>query len=210
MIPETIPTPLREQPRPGRMLLVFAVIAVLLAMLINFRNELASTRNISAALGGAASAFVIAVLVALLFSIAPIFRNPRSRTKVVLWTSVLLFGAGLVRMAGGLATELEQVANGINASAPKLVDAGTRLEGAVAGPGPLLTIRETLIAVDGRQVDRNAWNSRVVPNIRSTALQNASLRRLLSSGVVVTFRYKGRDGAFVDDVTLTGQDLLVK
>ncbi len=180
---------------------------VILAASLGFRNEIASTGNISAAIGAGTAQFLIAVVIALLFSISPRFRSPRSRTKVVLWTSVILLVAGIANMANGLTRAVERAARDINAVAPKMVDSATRLEGATAGPGPLLTVRETLVGIDGKDFNRRDWDSRVAPAIRKNAIQNASLRILLSSGGVIAFRYSGRDGAFISEIKLSSEDV---
>jgi hypothetical protein len=83
--------PVTTAPRPGLALLIGATILVLLNMWLGFAREMRNSGNVSAAIGGAMSQLIFPVLVALLFSISKRFRNPRSRTKVVLWTSVLVF-----------------------------------------------------------------------------------------------------------------------
>jgi len=176
-------------------------------MWLGFRNAFVSSGNIPTGLGAAIAQFVIAAVVALLFSISTRYRNPRSRTKVVLWTSIVLSVVAIGNTKGSVAAGLENAAREINASAPKMVDAATRIDGATAGPGTLLTVRATFVAVDGRTMDKMKWQTVLAPNIRDNALKNTSLRKLVASGVSVRYRFSGRDGVLIDVLEITSRDL---
>jgi hypothetical protein len=71
--------------------LIGTTLLVLLNMWLGFARDMRLTGNISASLGAATAQFVIPAIVAVLFSINRRFRNARSRTKVVFWTSVVIF-----------------------------------------------------------------------------------------------------------------------
>jgi hypothetical protein len=82
-------------PKPGPMLLIGATALVLLNMCLGFAKGMRVSGNVSAALGAASAQLVFPVLLALLFSFSKKFRNARSRTKVVLWTSIIVLVAAI-------------------------------------------------------------------------------------------------------------------
>lgn len=88
--PSLLSTP-AEAPKPGLPLLIGTTLLVVLNMGLNFTKTMRATGNSSQALGAAMAPLVMAVIVALLFSISKKFRNARSSTKVVFWTSLILF-----------------------------------------------------------------------------------------------------------------------
>jgi hypothetical protein len=57
------------------------------------------SHRISYALGSATFCVILPIVVALLFSVGKRFRNTRSRTKVVLWTTVIMLCAGAAKLA---------------------------------------------------------------------------------------------------------------
>ena len=81
--------------KPGPVLLVGTTLVVLLNMWLAFAKEMRATQNISGSLGSATAQLAIPVIVAVLFSTSKRFRNARSRTKIVLWTSLVVFLAAL-------------------------------------------------------------------------------------------------------------------
>jgi len=95
----TTPPPHPSSPptdaKPGPALLIGTTLLVLLNMWLAFAKDMRGTNNISGALGAATAQLVVPVIVTLLFSISRQFRNARSRTKIVLWTSLLIFVAAL-------------------------------------------------------------------------------------------------------------------
>lgn len=82
-------------PKPGLLLLIATTVLVLLNMWVGFAKGMKASGNISTAVGGAVAQLVFPVVVAYLFSISKNFRNARSRTKVVLWTSVAILVAAI-------------------------------------------------------------------------------------------------------------------
>lgn len=195
-----------QEKRPGWMLLAAATFAVVISMAFGYFNELAKTGNVSAGIGSAVGQFAMAVVIALLFSISSRYRNSRSRTIVVFVASCVLTLASFYRGTHRLSHIAEKAAKEINAGAPRMADSGTRIDGASAGPGQVLTIRATLVRIDGRDVDHQYWRVSMTPKIRTNALGNAALKKLLSFGVTIVYRFSGRDGAFIDELTLTPQD----
>ena len=85
-----------DLPRPGVLLLTWAIILVLANMTLGFLVSQKRNGNISAGLGGAVAQFVMPVVIALLFSLSPGFRNPRARTQVVFWSSLALLALNLM------------------------------------------------------------------------------------------------------------------
>lgn len=71
------------------------VIGTLLLLSLNTAGAYAAamrrTSNMAYSTGAATANILMPILIALLFSISPRFRNTRSRTKVILWTSVVIF-----------------------------------------------------------------------------------------------------------------------
>ncbi len=90
--PVITPPPLANvpKPKPGLFLLVGTTLLVLLNMWLGFAKTMRESGNVSEALGASTAQFVMPVIVALLFSISARFRNARSRTKIVFWTSVVV------------------------------------------------------------------------------------------------------------------------
>ena len=204
---ETQPAQPTNKPRPGWLLMTGTVVLVLISMLIWSRNTFLDTGNSAAAIGGAASPIIWAIVTALLFSISVRFRSPRSKTKVVMWATVLFILAGIARMSDSANIA---VVRAINAGCPKMLDEVTRMDGATAGPGKLITINNTTIAVDGASIDRVAWRTSIAPAIRASSINATFVRKELASGTAVAYRYTGRDGVFIDEIKLTPGDLKKK
>jgi hypothetical protein len=84
--------------RPGPLLLIATIVLVGADMWLGYTEGIRGTKNVSYAAGMAAAPLLGAGLLALLFSIAPRFRNSRSCTKVVFWSSlVMLIGFLAIR-----------------------------------------------------------------------------------------------------------------
>lgn len=88
--PKPTPPPDPASNKPGTLLLVGTACLVAFNMLIGFAVGMADRHDVSYALGSAVGPVVFPTILATLFSIGKRFRNPRSRTQVVLWTSVLV------------------------------------------------------------------------------------------------------------------------
>jgi len=88
------PPPLPGETKPGTGLLILTICLVAFNVLVQF----AKSHNAPFALGYGMSAVLIPLLIALLFSIAPRFRNDRARTKIVLWTSVVILVSQIAQL----------------------------------------------------------------------------------------------------------------
>lgn len=187
-----------DPPAAGPILLVGATVLVVFNMWMGFAREMRTSNNVSAAIGGAVAQLVIPVLVALLFSISPSFRNERSRTKAVLWTSVAMiivgFGATQNDPEARLAAQVKVLNTG-----PRMVDAVTRFDRVTQGPGMHITVFETVVTKNAAEIPKTAWRG-AVPKLRQQMLAGP-LSQLINSGVSVTYRYSGKDGILIGDVS---------
>jgi hypothetical protein len=139
-------------------------------------------------------------------------KDPTQKTKInrvlkvagpiVLGCAVFVAVAGFTRKD----VQLEQLAQAVNASAPKIVDEVTRLDRATAGPGRGLTYHMT-ISLSQSEIDRTEWKQKTVPAIRANTLQQDATRALLKAGITVVIRYSSKDGTYLDEVTFTPSDL---
>ena len=102
--------------------------------------------------------------------------------------------------------QLEQIAQAVNASAPKVVDEVTRLDGATAEPGRRLTYRMT-ISIPYSEFDRTEWDKKTVPAIRTSTIEQDGSRALLKAGITIAIRYSSKDGIFLDEIIFTSSDL---
>jgi len=139
-------------------------------------------------------------------------KDPAQKTKInrvlkvagpiVLGCAVFVAVAGFTRKD----VQLEQLAQAVNASAPKIVDEVTRLDLATAGPGKGLTYHMT-ISLSQSEFDRTEWKQKTVPAIRTNTLQQDATRALLKAGITVVIRYSSKDGTYLDEVIFTPSDL---
>ena len=102
--------------------------------------------------------------------------------------------------------QLEQIAQAVNASAPKVVDEVTRLDSATAEPGRRLTYRMT-ISIPYSEFDRTEWDKKTVPAIRTNTIEQEGSRQLLKAGITIAIRYSSKDGIFLDEIIFTSSDL---
>jgi hypothetical protein len=118
----------------------------------------------------------------------------------------IILGCGILLTIGNLITtkddknDLNNVARAINATAPKMVDEATRLDGASAGPDRRLTYNLTLVSQKAQDIDRAAWKQNVAPKIRANMIQTQGMHTLLAAGVTVVGRYSSSDGVLIDEI----------
>jgi len=98
----------------------------------------------------------------------------------------------------------EAIVAEISKGAPAMVDAVTRLENAVAGPGDAITINMTVL-VDKSAVDMKRWDKTVVPEIRRNVLQSP-MERVIREGTTVIYAYKDKNGADVAKIVFDPKD----
>ena len=88
-------------------------------------------------------------------------------------------------------------------AAPKMVDDGTRLDGATAGPGLILTYLYTLPKVASTDIAPGAFADRVPDPIKKAACSSAEMRPFFDNNVTVHYVYRGSDGGQIGTVTVT-------
>jgi hypothetical protein len=98
--------------------------------------------------------------------------------------------------------KLAQIAGQANQASPADVDANTRLDGALAGPGLKLTSRYTLVHSKSQGVDSTIFQTKLTPAIKEASCNNSELRPLIDQGVVVVLEYRGEDGNPIGVISL--------
>lgn len=108
-----------------------------------------------------------------------------------------------------LQQELQQAANRVNASSPRMIDEMTRLDGAYAGPGSLFTYNYTLTSIRARSLSPTTLQTlrwRLSANVRQAACAGTGLRPMLRAGASVRFYYRDEDGQELALVLLSSAD----
>jgi hypothetical protein len=121
---------------------------------------------------------------------------------VVLICAVFVAVGGFARKDA----QLEELAQAVNASAPKVVDEVTRLDRATAGPGRRLTYHMT-ISISQSEFNLNEWKQKTLPAIRTNTLEQEATRALLKAGITVVLRYSSKDAAYLDETVFTPSEL---
>jgi hypothetical protein len=108
-----------------------------------------------------------------------------------------------------LQQELIQAANGVNATAPKMIDRITRLDGARVGPGTLFTYEYTLTNMRLRELSPVILASlrwRLSAHVRQAVCSGTALKPMLATGTTVRFHYRDRDGQDLVLVSVSSAD----
>ncbi|HEX8757410.1 MAG TPA: RDD family protein [Steroidobacteraceae bacterium] len=108
-----------------------------------------------------------------------------------------------------LQQELTQAANGVNANSPHMVDRITRLDGAHVGPGALFTYEYTLTNMHAARLSAMTLETlrwRLSAHVRQAVCRSTALRPMLSTGTVIRFRYRDKDGQELATVTVSRAD----
>jgi uncharacterized RDD family membrane protein YckC len=108
-----------------------------------------------------------------------------------------------------LQQELVQAANGVNATAPKMIDRITRLDGAHVGPGSLFTYEYTLTNMRLRELSpvilaTLRW--RLSAHVRQAVCRGTALKPMLATGTTVRFHYRDSDGQDLVLVSVSSAD----
>ncbi|MGH8179876.1 MAG: RDD family protein [Steroidobacteraceae bacterium] len=108
-----------------------------------------------------------------------------------------------------LLQELTQAANGVNATAPKMIDRITRLDGAHVGPGSLFTYEYTLTNMRLHELSpvilaTLRW--RLSEHVRQAVCGGTALKPMLATGTTVRFHYRDRDGGDLVLVSVSSAD----
>lgn len=112
---------------------------------------------------------------------------------------------------GWIESELQLAAREINQDAPMQVDEYTQLDGAVAGPGQMLTYRYTLIDTDLEEItaaDLQDFENTMTEILRTNTCDDPATRGLLDADVKLVFEYSDSYGSFVSRFEVQGQDCL--
>ena len=108
-----------------------------------------------------------------------------------------------------LQQELTQAANSVNATAPRMIDGDTRLDGAHAGPGSLFTYEYTLTNVRAARLSAAALENlrwRLSAHVRRAVCRGSALQPMLRTGTTVRFHYRDPDGREVATVSVASAD----
>ncbi len=99
---------------------------------------------------------------------------------------------------------LQQVAEEMKKSAPKMIDEVTRLDGAVVENGNRLVISSTIITLNADEIDRVRWKSGL-PGLRA-GFAKGRMAQSVRNGATVIYRYYGKDRKLIDEVVYESKD----
>jgi Zn-dependent protease with chaperone function/Tfp pilus assembly major pilin PilA len=91
--------------------------------------------------------------------------------------------------------EILAAANEVTRNGPKMVDADTRLDGAVAGPGLRFTFLYTLPNIESTQVAPGVFDTTFAPTVKNSACASSQLKPFFDNNVSVIYDYRGKDGS---------------
>lgn len=94
----------------------------------------------------------------------------------------------------------------INDSAPTMVDEETRMDGASAGPGALLTYHYTFPNYSSSDIDSGLIQSNVFPSVKSGVCSSKEMKPSLQYGGKYTYSYSGNDGVLIGEFTIDRND----
>lgn len=95
------------------------------------------------------------------------------------------------------------VANQITQDAPQTLDAETRLDGAVAGPGMKLTILYTLPNVESGKISPRLFDTKLAPTIKSSQCSSSQMKSFIEHNIPVFHEYRGKDGVRIGIVEVS-------
>lgn len=98
--------------------------------------------------------------------------------------------------------ELSRLARQANASLPKPVDANTRLERITVEKPRRLVYHLTSLAGTAKDVDRIGWGLEKV-KIEARVRNAPEMKKLLSAGITLVYRYKDRNNVFIDELIVS-------
>jgi hypothetical protein len=112
---------------------------------------------------------------------------------------------GMENLPEEVMKELLTAANNVTRVAPRMIDANTRLDGAFAGPGATFTYLYTLPKVVSTQMQPGYFDSKVAPNLKRAVCASRQLQFFFDNKVVVTYKYRGNDGAPIGSIMFSGK-----
>jgi hypothetical protein len=143
----------------------------------------------------------------------------KSKRNLILLTIIAVVSGVLTRVviqkvfprddAAAHERQLAEAARELNAQAPRMLDAGTRLDGGKAGPGNRFTYNYTLTQLRSTDIDPAEWQRNVVPQIK-TKMRNGVLAPMFKRGTTVVYRHSGSDGVLVSEIEMSPTDGLAK
>lgn len=77
-------------PKPSPLLVIGTLLLVVINTTLGYAMAIRRTGNMAYSMGSATASIVMPIVIMLLFSLSPGFRNNRSRTKVIFWTSLVI------------------------------------------------------------------------------------------------------------------------
>lgn len=101
-----------------------------------------------------------------------------------------------------LKRKLAEIAGQANGAAPANIDSNTRLDGAKAGPGLLLTTTYTLLDPASEGISTATFETKLTPVVKKGSCENPELRPLIDQGVVVVLEYRENDGKPIGTVRI--------
>ncbi|TVL02877.1 hypothetical protein AYI82_20395 [Shewanella algae] len=105
-----------------------------------------------------------------------------------------------------LAEGFEVGAKKINESAPTMVDEETRMDGASAGPGALLTYHYTFTNYSSTDIDSGLIRANVLPVVKNSVCSNKDMKPSLQYGGKYKYSYSGNDGVLISEFTIDRTD----
>ena len=101
---------------------------------------------------------------------------------------------------------VDKVVSEMSAKLPVIVDDGIRFDRIIKESDQAVVAEFTLIDLAKEDIDVETWDNQITPLIRAN-VRNSSAGFLIKQGVKVTYRYHGKNGAFISDIHLTRDDL---
>lgn len=216
--PPPLPVPEDDGPSFYHKAAKYAVLVLVVGFVINLLSQVGSTTKDTPIVGLVISTigglFFLSAIPAGIIALVGIRKHGCSyllwRGLVGILVPSLLLAMAIpaffkVRSLAGT-VQLQSAAKALNEGAPKMIDEVTRLEKATVGPGKLLTIHVTITSLKVADIDREVWNTQVVPTLKAGILASA-ITSVLRTGNTLTYRYTGSDGLLIDELSLTQADL---
>ncbi|HYW03560.1 MAG TPA: hypothetical protein VFA86_06410 [Gammaproteobacteria bacterium] len=100
---------------------------------------------------------------------------------------------------------LSQTADRVNATLPRMVNDGTRLDSVRAGKGHL-QYNYTLVKYTANQMDGAKLHAMIQPRLVKQVCSSRKMQVYMHSGVDVTYVYHGKDGKQITSVTVHQSD----
>ena len=97
---------------------------------------------------------------------------------------------------------LTNAANTVNKTTPYMVDKETRLD-SVVGINDTFTYFYTLVNYTSKQLNAKKLEASLKPSITKNACSQPAMAVFFKNGVTINYNYKGKDGGFVLNISIT-------